>query len=196
MPSTSRRAPVILATFASLASLAALLPACDGARGVQEELISERGGFAEAQLRLAGEDERDYCAAEVLRARYDATADLLRVSNARVMLNCCGQRSLRVERSGGPTGGTLDITLRDEPAPDTGRCEPGCAYDLAVGALAAPSSPVTVRLTREITDAPGGPALIWEGQVDPTAAPQAVVLNGAPAAPGCGTAAPERHALR
>lgn len=196
MTSTPRRAPVTLATFVTFVSLATRLSACGGVGGAQEELISERGGFAEAQLRLAGEDERDYCAAEVLRARYDATADILRVSNARVMLNCCGQRSLRVERSGGPTGGALDITLRDEPAPDTGRCEPGCAYDLAVGALAAPSSPVTVRLRREITDAPGGPALIWEGEVDPAAAPQAVVLDAAPAARGCGTAAPERHALR
>ena len=157
---------------------------------VQEELLSERGGFAEPELRLAEGGEGDYCAAEVLRVRHDPATDLLRVADARVLLDCCGRRSVRAERSGGPSGGAVNITLHDEPQPGVGRCEPGCAYDLAVGVLSAPTAPLTVRLIRDITDAPGGPTLIWQGEVDPAAGLRRTVLDETPAAPGCGAAGP------
>jgi hypothetical protein len=153
----------------------------------QEELISERGGFSEPELRLAGEGEAAYCDAEILRIRYDEASDLLRVADARVLLDCCGQRSLRVERA----GGVIEITQRDEPEPGAGRCAPGCAYDFAVGLQIAPRpSPVTIRLLREIDGAPRGPAVIWEGVVDPARGAAPVVLDETPAARGCDTPAP------
>lgn len=166
------------------------LTGCAGMGPVQEEIISERGGFSEPEVRLAGEDEGDYCAAEVLRVRHDPESDLLRIADGRVLLGCCGRRSLRAERIGGPEGGAIEIVERDEPDPAGGRCEASCAYDFAVGVLASPRAPVSVRLLREIADAAGGPALVWEGEIDPAAGARAIVIDDAPAAPGCDAPAP------
>ncbi|EYF08769.1 hypothetical protein [Chondromyces apiculatus] len=178
------------ATLATMLFAVVSLPACSEMSGVQEEILSERGGFTEPEVRLAGADEGDYCAAEVLRLRYDGAFDTLRVADARALMNCCGQRSLRVERAGGPIGGSVEITVRDEPDPALGRCEPGCAYDAAVGVIAAPMGPVMVRVLRDVTDVQGGPKLLWQGEYDPaTTGPLSVVLDEQPAAASCGAAA-------
>ncbi len=175
-----------LSTYAAAALLGgAALAGCAGMGPVQEEIISERGGFSEPEVRLAGEDEGDYCAAEVLRVRHDPATDVLRIADGRALLDCCGRRSVRAERIGGPEGGLVEIVERDEPDPAGGRCEPGCAYDFAVGVLASPRAPVTVRLLREVADAGRGPILVWEGEVDPAAGARAIVLDDTPAAPGC-----------
>ncbi|AKT43086.1 hypothetical protein [Chondromyces crocatus] len=180
----------LTAKVAALLSAAVCLPSCAEMGAVQEEILSERGGFTESEVRLASIDEVDYCAAEVLRLRYDAAFDLLRVADARAMLNCCGRRTLKAERLGGPIGGSVEITLRDEPEPGVGRCETECAFDAAVGVLAAPSSPVSVRVVRDVVDAPGGPRVVWQGEIDPAATPQAVVVDNRRAAATCGATSP------
>jgi len=180
-----------LRTYATAAVLggAAGLLGCAGMGTVQEEIISERGGFSEPEFRLADDSEVDYCAAEVLRIRHDPETDLLRIADGRALLDCCGRRSLRVERVGGPEGGVIEVVERDEPDAG-GRCEPRCAFDFAAGVLASPRAPITVRVLREVTDSGRGPVLLWEGEVDPAAGARSIVLDKAPAAPGCNAPAP------
>ena len=171
------------AWWMSLAIGAALMAAgCEPGGVALEEGVSDRGGFLDPELRLAPDPEGDYCAAEVLRARYDDAFETLRIADARVMLGCCGQRTLTVER----VDNLIEITERDDP--DGGRCEPLCAFDFAVVVPAVAPTPHVIRLLRDVTDAQGGPELIWHGemhaQLDARGGGTAFTLDPTPA-PGC-----------
>jgi hypothetical protein len=157
-----------------------LAGACVPPAGVQEELISERGGFPEPEMRLAPEAEGDYCAAEVMRWRYDEAAETLRFADARVLLGCCGQRRALIER----VDSLIELTEVDEAEPGAGRCEGVCAFDIAVSAPAVPPGPLVLRLLRDVTDAQGGPVLVWQGELDLSQGAGAVTLDDTPAA-GC-----------
>ncbi|MCC6558487.1 MAG: hypothetical protein IT372_36580 [Polyangiaceae bacterium] len=165
--------------WTSLALAGALVASgCEPAGAALEESISDRGGFLDPELRLAPDPDGHYCASEVLRARYDETFETLRIADARVMLGCCGQRSLTVQR----VDSLIEITERDDP--DGGRCDTVCAFDFAVTVLAVPPLPHVVRLLRDVTDAQGGPELIWRGELHADAGGLAVHLDPTPA-PGC-----------
>jgi len=168
-------------TLAILLIAAGLLgAACDPQGAIPEELVSERGGFADTELRLADGREGDYCAAEVLRWRYDEAAETLRLADARVIMGCCGLHGARVERADSL------VELTEVDAPDaTGRCEATCAYDVAVSVPGVRPGPVVLRVLRDVPDAQGGPSLVWQGSVNLGQGAGAVVLSDTPADPRC-----------
>jgi hypothetical protein len=157
---------------------APLVAGCAPAGPIQEDSISEGGGFLDPEQRLASEPEPDYCAAEVLRFRYDDLTETLRLADGRLLLSCCGQRSVTVQR----VDSLLEVTERDDP--DGGRCDPVCAYDFTVAVPGVPTGHLAVRLLRDVTDAQGGPTLVWRGELDLPGDPGSVVLDDLPA-PGC-----------
>jgi hypothetical protein len=154
--------------------------ACDPQGAISEEVVSDRGGFADPEQRLAEGAERDYCAAEVLRWRYEEATGTLRIADARVLLGCCGRRGASVER----VDGMIELTEVDAPDAD-GRCEAACSYDVAVSVVTGSRAPVVLRVLRDITDAQGGPSLVWQGVLDPGQGAGAVVLSDTPADPSC-----------
>jgi hypothetical protein len=101
------------------------------------------------------------CAGEEMRWSHDATAGVLKLDDGRVQLNCCGQRSVHVER----VDNVLEVTERD--APDgAGRCASMCAFDLSTSISDVPSGEVFVKLLRDVTDEGGSPVLVWQGSLD------------------------------
>jgi len=166
----------------ALAALGALLAAgCMPPGGNQEETISERGGFSDPEMRLAPEAEGDYCAAEILRWRYDETTETLRVADGRVLLGCCGQRSVRVER----VDGIVELTQVDEPEGAAARCEGRCAYDVAVAVPLVAQESLFLRVLRDVTDSQGGPTLVWQGTIDLGRSAGSIVLDANHAGATC-----------
>ncbi|HSO00148.1 MAG TPA: hypothetical protein VLS89_17770 [Candidatus Nanopelagicales bacterium] len=168
-----------LAMILATASLL-LGAACEPAGVIRQDAVSERGGFADAALRLADDDEGDYCAAELLRWRYDEASESLRIADARVLLGCCGQRAALVER----VDGLIELTEIDAPDP-SGRCGGACAYDVAVTVPGVKPGHVVLKLLRDVTDAQGGPELVWQGTLDLARGSGSTVLPGHPDRHGC-----------
>ncbi len=171
----------------ALAALGSLLAAaCVPPGGSQEESISERGGFTDPEMRLAPEAEGDYCAAEILRWRYDESTETLRVADGRVLLGCYGQRSVRVER----LDGVVELTQVDEPEGPSTRSEGRCAYDVAVTVPLVAQESLFLRVLRDVTDSQGGPTLVWQGSIDLGRPAGAIVLDAHHAGPTCRDASP------
>lgn len=154
--------------------------ACDPPGAIPDEVVSDRGGFVDPAMRLADGVEGDYCAAEVLRWRYEEATGTLRIADARVILGCCGRRGASVER----VDSMIELTEVDAPEAD-GRCEGACAYDVAVSVPKGSRDPVVLRVLRDVTDAQGGPSLVWQGVLDPGQGAGSVVLSDTPADPSC-----------
>ncbi|AKT43504.1 hypothetical protein [Chondromyces crocatus] len=153
---------------------------CDPPGAIPEEILSERGGFAEPAQRLVSGQEPDYCSAEILRWQHDPATETLRVADARVMLGCCGRRGARVER----VDSLVELTEVDAPE-ESGRCDTTCAYDVAVAVPSVPPGPVVLRVLRDITDAQGGPVLVWQGTLPLEDRTGSVILSDEPAGRGC-----------
>lgn len=154
---------------------------CSSAAAIQEARISEQGGFLDPEHRLATAGDAGYCSAEVLRWRYDESATMLRIADARVMLDCCGKRTIHVER----IDSLYEITERDEPDGAGGRCVEQCAFDLAVGVHDVPRGEIYVKLLRDVVDRQGSPSVVWSGTLDLDETAGAVVLDSTPADAGC-----------
>ena len=160
-----------------------LITGCSSGISVHDEAISERGGFQDPQLRLVPltSPDEDYCSAEVLRWRYDEQTAVLRLADARVRLNCCGQRAASVER----VDSVYEITERDEPDGVNGRCEDQCMYDVAVGVQAVPRAQAYVRLLRDVVDQQGSPAVLWNGPLDLARGSGTIVVDDETASADC-----------
>lgn len=128
------------------------------------------------------EENGDYCAAEVLRWHYDVPERRLTVTDARLLLNCCGQREIVVERA----DSMVEIIETDRPSETHGRCSENCAFDLVAIVEGVAAGPTVVRLLRDVVDVQGSPELIWEGALSlPRVAAGAALLDGAHAGPAC-----------
>jgi hypothetical protein len=158
-----------------------LIGGCSSATAVHEESISGRGGFQDPERRLAQAVDEDYCGAEVLRWRYDPPSATLKLSDARLLLSCCGQRAMSVERF----DRIYEITERDEPDGVLGRCEDRCTFDFSVGVQEVPQGEVYVRLLRDVVDEQGSASVVWSGSLDLTRGAGAVVLDAVASAPTC-----------
>lgn len=167
--------------WTTLASAALLLGGCGSGTSIQEENISDPGGFLEAERRLADPAEEDYCSAELLRWRHDPAAGSLKLADARLMLNCCGVRDLRVER----IDSVYEVTEQDAPDARDGRCDAVCAFDFTVTIPGVPAETVYVKLLRDVTDAQGGPALVWQGELDLSRGAGSVALDAEDAGETC-----------
>lgn len=157
--------------------------ACDPPGAIPDEVVSDRGGFVDPGLRLADGAEGDYCAAEVLRWRYEEATGTLRIADARVLLGCSGRRGASVER----VDSMIELTEIDAPDADGSlrSSEGTCAYDVAVSVPTGSRHPVVLRVLRDVTDAQGGPSLVWQGVLDPAQGAGSVVLVDTPADPSC-----------
>lgn len=164
---------------------------CGSSAAAHDEWISEQGGFLDPERRLVAGEDAGYCSAEVLRWRYDASAEALQLSDARLMLDCCGQRALWVER----VDTVIEITERDAPDHVHGRCEQQCAFDFSVGVQGVPQGNVYVKLLRDVVDQQGSPSLVWSGALDLGLGESAgaVVLDDTPAGASCRSRPPTRR---
>ncbi|WP_437600658.1 hypothetical protein [Sorangium sp. So ce590] len=156
-----------------------LLSACLETEPAQVGIVSEAGGFVEPERRLAVEGEESYCGAEVLRWRYDRSSGSLTVADSRLLLNCCGQRVMHVDR----IDSIYEITQRDEPDAANPRCDSVCAFDFAVAIPEVAPRKIYVRLLRDVVDAQGSAELIWQGEIDVRKLSGEVVIDHV-AAPG------------
>ncbi|EYF02240.1 Hypothetical protein CAP_7312 [Chondromyces apiculatus DSM 436] len=117
------------------------------------------------------------CGAEVVSWSYDAERQVLSLSDGSVQLNCCGQRSIQVER----VDNVIEVTERDRPD-EGGRCASSCTFDLSTSVAQVGSGEVFVKLLRDVTDENGSPVLVWQGNLDLTKTAGHVAMEEA--APG------------
>jgi len=166
-----------------LLSLTALV-GCGGGEGhpgqlEQQAEVSGCGGFG------GGGALRDvpagYCDAEVLRWQYDPGTQTLALTDARVMLNCCGEHgaSLALE------DGVYVLRETDEPEAGGVRCACMCAFDFALEAQGIPAGEIALRLELLVSDWPEGSGTVWQGSLDLSQGGGEIVLDAEPA-PMCG----------
>ncbi|WP_156338576.1 hypothetical protein [Chondromyces crocatus] len=101
------------------------------------------------------------CGQEMVSWAYDAERQVLALSDGSVQLNCCGQRSMQVER----VDNVIEITERDRPD-EGGRCASSCTFDLGTSVTQVAPGSVFVKLLRDVTDENGSPVLVWQGSLD------------------------------
>jgi hypothetical protein len=148
---------------------------------VQVAHLSECGGFAvTGGVAKADTAADDYCAAEVLRWRYDATAGSLSLSDDRILLNCCGDHGIGAVIE----DGAYVVTETDDPLEGGVRCHCLCVFDFALDVEGVPLDAIPVRLLRDIGET--GETGIWEGTLDLTAGTGEVILDETSADPWCG----------
>ncbi|MBN2493728.1 MAG: hypothetical protein JXR96_03965 [Deltaproteobacteria bacterium] len=178
-------------TFQTLAllSILALAASCGGyASGIdpkldhQQDAVSECGGFGtyEQALQVSAED---YCAAERLHWTYDPASATLRLLDARVLLNCCGDHSMTLS----VIDGVYEAYELDEPEDGWGRCLCMCVFDFSVEASGVPEDLITLRLLREVTDDGQGVQVVLEDtQIDLGQGSGVIVIDDRPEEVWCG----------
>ncbi len=143
--------------------------------------ISPCGGF-KAGAKIPPSDPTTYCDAERLLWNYDATTKTLGVSNARVVLNCCGDHSIKVSKD----GDVIVYTEIDAPEAAAGgaRCGCECVFDYAADISPVEPGMVSLRIVRDVTDAP--PATTpWEGFIDTSTGQGSIIVSMESADPWC-----------
>jgi hypothetical protein len=152
-------------TWMSIASGALLLGGWGSKTAIQGD-----GGLVVTETPAI--DVSSGCAGEVMRWSHDAATGVLKVDDGRVQLNCCGTRSVHVER----VDSVLEVTQRD--APDgAGRCASMCAFDLSTSITGVATGEVFVKLLRDVTDEGGSPVLVWQGNLDLSKGSGAVLVD-------------------
>jgi hypothetical protein len=95
--------------------------------------VSQCGGFQEAPLQtfedrnFKDKDYDAYCAREMLYWKYNSATEVLSLANTRVLLNCCGDHHVTVEKN----GDIYTVTeIDDPPGGHSGyRCGCLCVFD-------------------------------------------------------------------
>jgi hypothetical protein len=142
--------------------------------------ISLCGGF-EGHTKAISYDPTTYCDAEVMYWEYDGDTGLLSLMDARILLNCCGQHSIRVDRTiSGLTVTEIDASMGGY------RCLCTCVFDFGVDILDVPSGILSLRIMRDVTDSQKAPEVVWEGTLDLAACSGSIVIDNTPAGPWCG----------
>ncbi|MBW2731225.1 MAG: hypothetical protein JRH20_02465 [Deltaproteobacteria bacterium] len=140
--------------------------------------LSECGGFQSK----ADTDLSAYCDAEVLTWTYESVSQTLSIDNQRILLNCCGDRSLKVTQD---DAGVLTITEGDE-AGDAGRCDCMCVFDLQGVATPVTGSQVPFKLVRESFDAgEASVAIVASGTLDLDQGSGSIVVDTTDVGPWC-----------
>lgn len=124
-----------------------------------------------------------YCDAEVLQWSYDSKTGELKLSNNRIPLNCCGDRTMKVKED----NGTYVLTETDKPEMITtaqgtsgARCGCMCVFDMSVAAQKVPGGVIDVKLVRHVTDSSGGAQNAWSGKIDLSNGSGTVVVDKSP----------------
>jgi hypothetical protein len=151
---------------------AACTPGDDTEELTQSAAISDCGGFVLDTKSPLG-DPATYCDAEMLHWSYDVETQTLSLANNRVLLNCCGDHSMKMKLD----GGVYVVTERDAPEFADARCACMCVYDFTLQVQDIPVGSLPLRLVRNVTDNPEGPQLVYEGTLDLTQGLGQVVID-------------------
>jgi hypothetical protein len=177
--------------IAKLALVASLLAACGTEPAgpsdaiPQSYAISKCGGFEQKSTVTspAAGAPGSYCDAELLTWRYDRASSKLVLSNTRASLNCCGDRTMKIEEK----NGAYWVTEVDEPqaietgsGPTRARCMCSCVFDLSLEASNIPEGEIELKLARNVTDSGAAETLLWSGKVNLVAGAGSVVLSTSP----------------
>jgi hypothetical protein len=147
----------------------------------QEDSVSECGGF-ESNGGSIFADPPEYCVAEVLHWMYEADTQLLKLADARVLLNCCGDHSMTMEVQ----AGVYVFTEWDAPEGGWGRCGCMCVFDYTIQVTGIPQEVINVRINRDVSDWPEETGMVWEGQLNLTEGSGFVVIDETDVGPWCG----------
>ena len=146
----------------------------------QESRLSDCGGFAAKGDALYADPEA-YCDAELVHWRYDPIARRLSLADTRVLLNCCGSRSIQA----GAENGVYLISERDRP--EGQRCHCQCVFDFALDLEGVPEGEIRFKLTRDVEDDTSPVALVIEETIDLTIGEGSFVVNDTDVGPFCAT---------
>lgn len=147
----------------------------------QEDRISGCGGFETGGGSLF-DAPADYCAAEVLHWLYEPATQTLKIADARILLNCCGDHSMSMERD----GGVYVFTEMDAPEGGWGRCACMCVFDYTVTVRGIPEELITFRIDRDVTDDQDPKATVFENQLDLTLGSGFLIIDETDVGPWCG----------
>jgi hypothetical protein len=157
----------------------------------QHPLISECGGFAgQGQPLILADppmpDPATYCDAERLLWAYDAAAGSLGITNSRMLLNCCGNHSIKVVEE----AATYVITEVDAPVDGDARCGCMCVFDFAVTVDSIPAGMLPIKLMRHVTDSGEPSSVVYEGTLDLSQATGTITIDPNTVEPWCSGVAP------
>lgn len=146
-----------------------------------QDRVSACGGFESEGSPLLG-NPVDYCAAEVLHWAYDEAADQLKLADARVLLNCCGEHAMTVAEA----DGVYVFTETDDPEFGDARCGCMCVFDFAIEVTGITTGVIPIRINREVSDWPEGSGLVLEAELDLTQGSGTIVIDDTDIYPWCG----------
>ncbi|MFO0592354.1 MAG: hypothetical protein U0441_32715 [Polyangiaceae bacterium] len=152
----------------------------------QKSLVSECGGFAKTKVDPPTPDASTYCDAEQLLWVYDAATQSLGLTDARMVLNCCGEHSITVAVD---DAGKYVVSERDAPEDvggSTARCNCMCVFDFGVSVEPVPAGSIDVRVVLDVTDSGEAEKVVYEGSIDLSQGSGAIVIDGTSADPWCG----------
>jgi hypothetical protein len=189
---------IMIARFSTLTTLTALscallLSACGGQdpsetpdpNAVQAASdVSECGGFNTRSKSNAGAPApTPYCDAEALRWSYDAIAGTLVLSDDRVLLNCCGDHTVKVSEQ----NGVFKVHQKDEPMGSAGgaRCGCMCVFDYKTKLTGVSGKSIDIEIVREVTDVAGGAQAVWSGTLDLTKSSGEILIDKTDVGPWC-----------
>ncbi|MFC2174206.1 hypothetical protein ACFLU6_16550 [Acidobacteriota bacterium] len=137
----------------------------------QDDRVSGCGGFA-AERESPDSGIQDYCDAEILTWNYDRSTWTLRLSDNRVLLNCCGHHSMNLSIE----NGVYLFTETDDPGKE-GRCLCMCVYDFTITVHKVPERVIHVLIQRIVTDEQRTPSFVFEGDLDLSIGSGSVVID-------------------
>lgn len=169
-----------------------LVFACDSKSPVQttneistvNPQISDCGGFISySEKRTVNSvpfirDPETYCNAEKLLWLYEESTQTLKVMNARVLLNCCGDRKITAVED----YGIIVISEDDQPEGGTERCKCVCVYDFYIEISGITPGIKTVKLELTVDDAT---STKWEGKIDIRNKSGEIIIDGNPLSGVC-----------
>ncbi|HUU02219.1 MAG TPA: hypothetical protein VM425_12315 [Myxococcota bacterium] len=149
----------------------------------QTSEVSDCGGFAKQGDALFDVDPA-YCQAEMLLWQYDQGSATLRLANTRVLLNCCGDHSVKIEEQ----EDFYLVTERDAPESQAGgaRCSCMCVFDFSIEAAGISTGVIRLQLVRQVTDDADSSGVIFDGELDLTAGSGSIVIDDTDVYPWCG----------
>ena len=144
----------------------------------QEDRISTCGGFGGSLF----DGPTDYCVAEVLHWFYEPATQTLKIADARILLNCCGDHSMIMEKQ----GDVYVFTETDAPEGAYGRCACMCVYDYTITVMGVPEEVLSIRIELDVTDDQHPVETVFEGQLDLSLGSGSQIIDETDVGPWCG----------
>lgn len=148
----------------------------------QDDQVSGCGGFGNSGFLLYDVPPINYCDAEVLYWNYEPSTETLKLLDARVLLNCCGDHSMVL----GAEDGTFVVTEIDSPENGGARCACMCVYDYSLTAEGIPLKSIQMKIVREVYNDDPEIKTVFEGKMDLSLGSGVVILDETDVYPWCG----------